>query len=111
MLVSAFAGPSVEYANSRAQAGCETGHCVFDGRFEMHYVAGQRGRHQGPQLVVNHDFLRASTMMVDPARQTASRRVNGTEAATRVMYTRSFHSLCRCVSTILRTRRAIGSSL
>ena len=30
--------------------------------------------------VVDHDFLRASTMMVDPARQAASSSVNGSEA-------------------------------
>ena len=37
------------------------------------------------KAVVDHDFLRASTIMVEPARHAASTRVKGTDATTKAM--------------------------
>ena len=50
------------------------------------------------QTIVDHDFLRASTMMVEPARQAVSSSVNGERRDTSARYRASFHSRWRGVS-------------
>src|SRR6185437_3335731 len=89
----------------------EIRHSVLDGRLEVHHIARQSTWQQRSEIIVDHDFLRASTIMVDPARHTASSSVKGADAATSAVYIRSFHSRWRGVSAIRRTRRAMGSRL
>ena len=90
----------------------EIRHGVLDRRLEMHHIARQRTGQQGPQIIVDHDFLRASTMMVDPARHTASSSVNGSRRGHQRGVQQIFQQPLRAdVSAILRIRRAMGSSL
>ena len=84
VLVLRLAGAGVEDTRARRQGASELRDRVFDLRLEVQDISTNGGRQEVAQPVVNHDFLRASTMMVDPARQAASSSVKGTELATSV---------------------------
>ena len=50
----------------------------------MQDMPAQKPRQAIRKRGITHDFLRASIMMVDPARQAASTKVNGRAAITKV---------------------------
>src|SRR6185437_14505689 len=111
MFVVSLSRAGIEHAGAWVERICELRDRILDRRLEMLDVAAQRTRREFPQAVVNHDFFRASTIIVEPARQAASRIVNGSEAPTSATYSRSFHKRWRGVSSMWRRRRAIGSSI
>src|ERR1700691_5457046 len=87
---------------------------VFDGGFEKQQVAPQKPRQRAFDVSIgvgraSQAFLRASSMIVDPAPHVASSTVNGSAASTSPKYSKSLRSFRDADSWIFRTRRAIGS--
>jgi hypothetical protein len=64
----------------------ETSHCRLDCTFKVENIPLKPDRHNAERrghVPADHPFFRASTMMVDPARQAASSAVTGTAVITR----------------------------
>ena len=82
-VVLAFAGPRIEDSRSLGERGRKRGYGALDGGFEVEHVIAEKQRQEALEGRVSQDFLRASTMIVEPAWQAASRNANGRQAATR----------------------------
>src|ERR1022692_2521588 len=127
--VADFARAGVQDARARRQAGCEAGHRILNGGFEMQNATAQPARqvidyggaahgvlraalcYGALRAALCNGALRASIMMVDPAWQAASSSVKGRTAASKLKCARSLSNLAPGVSGKPRTRRAMGSSV
>src|SRR5207244_2960219 len=87
--VAALTGAGVQNALPRPDSLREARQRLFNGRLKMQNVSAQERRKAIGDRGVPHVFLRASIMMVEPARHAASMTVNGTDATTRAPYSRS----------------------
>ena len=92
MSVVAFARAGVQHPRTRWKGSARIRLRRLRSRFRNAGRSGGAARAPASRdLIVDHDFLRASTMMVEPARQAASSSVKGSEAPTRPTYSRSFN--------------------
>src|ERR1700731_2101539 len=77
----------------------------------MQHVPPQEPGKKALDALIRQAFLRASSMIVEPAPQAASNNVNGKEVRTMPKYKKSLSSFVPADSWSFRTRRAIGSRL
>ena len=80
--VATFPRSCIEYALTRTVRSGERIERIVNSGFEMQDVTSQKTRQSICERRVAHVFLRASIMMVDPARQADSTRVKGSAATT-----------------------------
>src|SRR5579884_1157124 len=77
-----LARAGVQNARTRRERLGERRHGVLDGRLEVEKVAGKKPRQQALDRSISQAFLRASTMIVEPAPKAASTTANGSETST-----------------------------
>src|SRR5574341_1408225 len=87
-----FPGAGVQHARARRQFRRQLPHRVFNGCLEVEDVAVHPPGKPALDGGVLHDFFRASMITVEPARQAASRTVNGRHAITSTKYNKSLAS-------------------
>src|SRR5579872_1792463 len=80
--VRLLARASVQRARAGSEAGRKLLESLLDGGFEMQQIAPQKSGQAALDGPISQAFLRASTIMVDPAPQAASSSVNGSAATT-----------------------------